>query len=73
MPIPWKSVPGDLYSEDHPHVVEAHLRDQAFEAAPLIAVGGRAPQVIVDDQDPLLGPTKLPHGQLAPIAVADSS
>ena len=52
--------PGDLHAEDHPHMVEAHLRDQTLESGPVLPLGGGVSQIIVDDQNTLLGPAQVP-------------
>ena len=52
--------PRDLHAEDHPHMVEAHLRDQTLESGPVLPLGGGVSQIVIDDQNPLLGPAQLP-------------
>jgi hypothetical protein len=41
-------------------MVEAHLRDQTLKPGPLSTFGGGASQIVIDDQNPLLGPAQPP-------------
>src|SRR5918999_1768378 len=59
--------PRDLHSEDHSHVVEAHLRDQPLEARSLLTLGSGVSQIVVDDHYPLFGPAQLPRAVDQPV------
>lgn len=48
-------------------MVEAHLRNQTLEASPLFTLGGGVAQIIVDDQNPLLGPAQLTRTANQPV------
>src|SRR5215212_7516382 len=57
----------DLHSQDHPHMVEAHLRNQTLESGPVLPLGGGVAQIVVDDHYPLLGPAQLPGAVNQPV------
>src|SRR5215213_3095455 len=57
----------DLHSQDHPHMVEAHLRNQTLESGPVLPLGGGVAQIVVDDHYPLLGSAQLPGATNQPV------